>query len=564
MKFNFENLQQLGRTLMLPIALLPVAGILLRIGQPDLLNLKYVASAGQIIFNNLPLLFALGVACGFAKDNNGTAVLASCVGYFIMTSVIENMDKSLNTGVLGGIFIGVIAAKLYNRYYSIKLPEYLAFFGGKRFIPIITGLTAVLVGLLLGLIWPKIQIVINMLGNWLISSGNIGLFIYGVLNRILIITGLHHVLNNLVWFIFGNYNSADNVVLHGDIARFVAGDKTAGSFMTGFFPIMMGGLPAVCLAIYKNAFPHNKKLVGGVLFSMALTSFLTGVTEPIEFSFLFLSPLLFIIHALLTGISFVIVNILGIHLGFTFSAGLIDYILFFKLATKPILALPVMLGAFVLYFLIFDFCIRKFNLKTIGRDVSNKDKVGSLSVKTDDEIVMSYVLALGGVDNLLDISACTTRLRLKVKDSSIVNQDVLKKIGAKGVLVPTKDTVQVIVGPTADILCEKIKLSLPEIRGFKLEIPKPNLVMNDKLDVSFYNDYAYQIINYLGGIDNIISVECIAHTRLKINIGNQNLLNQDWLRELDKKFISIDDKIKHVYLGFDSEFINKAINNLLK
>lgn len=563
MKVNFEKLQQLGRTLMLPIALLPVAGILLRIGQPDLLNLKYVASAGQIIFTNLPLLFALGVACGLAKDNNGTAVLASCVGYFIMTSVIENMDKSLNTGVLGGIFIGIIAAKLYNSYYDIKLPEYLAFFGGKRFVPIITGLTAVLLGLLLGLIWPKVQIVINLLGNWLIASGNVGVFIYGVLNRILIITGLHHVLNNLVWFIFGNYTGTDNVLIHGDIARFVAGDKSAGTFMAGFFPIMMGGLPAVCLAIYKNALPHNKKLVGGLLFSMGLTSFLTGVTEPIEFSFLFLAPALFAIHALLTGISFVIVNILGIHLGFTFSAGLIDYILFFKLATKPILAIPVIFGMFIVYYLIFDFCIKKFNLQTIGREVGNKNKVDLLSIKEDDKVI-SYILALGGVDNLLDVAACTTRLRLKVKDSSLVNQEVLKKFGAKGVLIPTIDTVQVIIGPTADLLCEKIRAAIPEIKNSQLENLKPNLVIKDKLDSTFYNDYAYQIINYLGGLNNIVSIECIAYTRLKVQIKNENLIDLEWLQELDNKFITIDANIKHLYLGLDSLLISDAINKLLK
>jgi PTS system N-acetylglucosamine-specific IIC component len=567
MKINFEKLQQLGRTLMLPIALLPIAGILLRLGQPDLLNLKYVASAGQVIFTNLPLLFALGVACGFAKDNNGTAVLASCVGYFIMTSVLENMDKTLNTGVLGGIIIGVISAKLYNKYYDIKLPEYLAFFGGKRFVPIITGITAVLLGLLLGIVWPKIQIIINYLGTWLIDSGNIGLFIYGVVNRILIITGLHHVLNNLVWFIFGNYTNIDHIVSHGDIARFVAGDKTAGTFMSGFFPIMMGGLPAVCLAIYKNALPYNKKLVGGLLLSMAVTSFLTGVTEPIEFSFLFLAPVLFAIHAVLTGLSFVIVNYLGIHLGFTFSAGMIDYILFFKLATKPLLALPIMLFMFIVYFIIFDFFIKKLNLQTIGREVSSNDKVDSPIAQSEDDKIISYVLALGGVDNLVDISACTTRLRLKVKDISVIKQEILKKLGAKGIITPTNDTVQVIIGPTADILCEKIKKSLSFIKNSAINVVKPTGIVKEfdsKISADLCHDYASQIVNHLGGGDNILSIQLIAYTRFKIQVKEQDLIDEIWLKDLEKKYLSIDDNIKHIYIGNDAPILFEAINKIIK
>ena len=313
------------------------------------------------------------MALGFAKKNHGAAALAAVVGFFIMNSVIGTIDSSVNTGVLGGIFIGVIAGLLYNRFHSIKLPEYLAFFGGKRFVPIITGLAAVLMGFLFGFVWPPIQEGINAFGNWLIGSGSIGLFLYGFFNRILLIFGLHHVLNNLVWFQFGSFHdAATHAVVHGDIARFMAGDPTAGSFMAGFFPIMMFGLPAACFAMYRHAHTHRQKAVAGMLFSIALTAFLTGVTEPIEYGFMFLAPVLYLVHALLAGVSMVVMYLLGVKLGFTFSAGFIDYVLFFKMATKPWLLIPVGLVTAVVYYALFSFFIKRFNLMTIGREVEEE------------------------------------------------------------------------------------------------------------------------------------------------------------------------------------------------
>lgn len=574
MSFKFEKFQQLGRALMLPIALLPIAGILLRIGQPDLLNLKYIADAGNVVFANLALLFALGVAVGLAKENNGTAALASAVGYLIMTTILTSVNKDINTGVLGGILIGIVAAWLYNRYKDIKLPEYLAFFGGKRFVPIVTGLSAVVLGIVLGYVWPPIQNGLNIFGLWLLKSGGLGLFLYGTLNRLLLVTGLHHVFNNLVWFVFGNYPNADGVIVHGDIARFMAGDKTAGSFMSGFFPIMMFGLPAACLAMYKNALAENKKAVGGLLLSMALTSFLTGVTEPIEFAFVFLAPVLFVIHAVLTGVSMALMYTLNVHLGFTFSAGFIDYVLFFKQAQNPLYLLPIGAVAFVLYYFIFDFFIRKFNLPTIGRDADSGVEVSL--VKADSK-ALQFIESLGGSDNLISVDACTTRLRLTVKDSTTINRNMLKALGARGVIAPSKESLQVILGPTADNVASEIREALAANHSIaavnyhekKVEVEVSPISTNLNLNSSSPSDensiLALSLVNALGGLDNINGLSIVAITRLRVSILDETKINNDKLGTMSKvKLIHVDESIKQVYLGDNANEVYLAIHQMLE
>ncbi|WHN66070.1 N-acetylglucosamine-specific PTS transporter subunit IIBC [Cysteiniphilum sp. QT6929] len=540
-KFNFQNLQQLGRALMLPIAVLPVAGILLRFGQPDLLNIKAIADAGNAIFANLPLLFAVGVALGFAKKNHGAAALAAVVGFFIMNSVINTIDTGVNTGVLGGIVIGIVAGMLYNRFYEIKLPEYLAFFGGKRFVPIITGLTAVLLGFLFGYIWPLIQEGINAFGNWLIGSGSIGLFLYGVFNRILLMFGLHHILNNLVWFQFGSFHGAAGIV-HGDIARFMAGDPTAGAFMAGFFPIMMFGLPAACFAMYRHAHSHKQKAVAGMLFSIALTAFLTGVTEPIEYSFMFLAPVLYLIHALLTGISMVVMYVLGVKLGFTFSAGLIDYVLFFKMDTHPWLLLPVGAVTAVVYYFLFSFFIKKFNLLTIGREVDEvveeDEKDEKEASQLTDSRALNFIGALGGKNNLDNIDACTTRLRLQVKDSSHINQALLKKLGARGIVVPDSKTVQVILGPEADLIAGEMNEALPHSADISFMSTARDKTSNHTettaktIKTVTEQTKCYDIdaiISALGGNDNIVNVSMCSLTRLDIELKTADKVNSSTL-----------------------------------
>lgn len=461
----------LGKSLMLPIAVLPIAGLLLRFGQPDMLNIQFLAEAGNAVFSNLPVIFALGVAVGFSKEEHGAAALSAFVGYVIMTAGLKVFDDTLNMGVLGGIIIGVTAGMLYNKYKAIKLPPFLAFFGGRRFVPIITGLFAVFYALLFSVIWPPVSHLISSFGNWVIASNNIGLFCFGVANRLLIPLGLHHVLNNFIWFQFGDYTVIEagvSVVKHGDLWRFFAGDPTAGSFMAGFFPIMMFGLPAAALAMIVTAYKENRKATAGILLSAALTSFLTGITEPIEFAFMFLAFPLYVLHAVLTGLSMVIMNVLGVKLGFTFSAGLFDYLLNFGISTKPELMLIVGLAYGVLYFFLFRFVITIWHLKTPGRETEpqiNKNIVPDIApaqtpapVNTNQPETRGskYLFALGGKENIKTLGACATRLRLEVFDSSKVNETLLKTLGARGV-INKEGIVQVIIGPEADLISDEIR-----------------------------------------------------------------------------------------------------------
>jgi len=380
---GLAQLQRVGRSLMLPIAALPAAGLLLRLGQPDLLGKIHgfktgaavIAAAGGALFDNLPLLFAVGVAVGFARKADGSTALAAVVGYLVFKGVGDAMSPSvlplkgaakqelINYGTLGGILIGLVAALLWQRYYRIKLPSYLAFFGGRRFVPIVTALTALVLGVLLAFAYPLFNDGLTSFGRWVTGSTVLGGFIYGTANRLLIPLGLHHIVNSVVWFIVGDYHGKT-----GDLNRFFAGDPHAGAFMTGFFPIMMFALPAAALAIWQEAKPSQKKIVGGIMLSGALTSFLTGVTEPLEFSFMFVAFPLYALHAVLTGTSLALVNALGIKDGFSFSAGFFDYVLNFNIATKPLWLLPIGVGYAAVYYFGFRWVIRWWNLKTPGRD----------------------------------------------------------------------------------------------------------------------------------------------------------------------------------------------------
>jgi len=375
---------------MLPIASLPAAALLLRLGQPDLLGadglgwVKVAAvlgAAGNALFSNLPLLFAVGVAVGMARKADGSTALAAVVGYLVFKAVgdavspfILGLPKAgatqalINYGVLGGIVMGLVSAYLWQRFHRISLPPYLAFFGGRRFVPIVTAVAAIAISVAMSLFYPAFNSGITNLGQWVTNNDVIGGFVYGTLNRLLIPLGLHHILNNPPWFVFGSYTDSSGAVWHGDIQRFLHGDPTAGAFMTGFFPIMMFALPAAALAIWHEAKPAQKKVVGGIMLSAALTAFLTGVTEPLEFAFMFVAWPLYVMHAVLTGTSLALVNALGIKDGFGFSAGLFDYLLNFNIATKPLLLILIGLGYAAVYYFSFRFVIRKWNLKTPGRE----------------------------------------------------------------------------------------------------------------------------------------------------------------------------------------------------
>jgi N-acetylglucosamine PTS system EIICBA or EIICB component len=402
--FNLAPLQKFGRSLMLPIAALPVAALLLRLGADDLLGpdglgwdsvAAVVGAAGGALFANLPLLFAVGIAIGMARKSDGSTALAAVVGYLVFQGVGDAMSpvvlglpegdaeqELINYGVLGGIVTGLVSAWLWQRYHRISLPPYLAFFGGRRFVPIITAFAMLVISVLMSFAYPAFDWAITGLGERVTENAVLGGFFYGTINRLLIPLGLHHILNNPPWFIFGEYTSGGETY-HGDIARFLAGDPTAGAFMTGFFPIMMFALPAAALAIWHEAKPQNKKLVGGIMLSAALTAFLTGVTEPLEFAFMFVAFPLYVIHALLTGTSMALTNALGIKDGFGFSAGLFDYVLNYNIATRPLLLIPIGLAYAALYYFLFRFVIRKWNLRTPGRE-EDDDLAGSGSILEQD------------------------------------------------------------------------------------------------------------------------------------------------------------------------------------
>jgi len=560
MKKMLEALQPLGRALMLPIAVLPIAGLLLRIGQPDLLDIMFISAAGAAIFDNLGILFAIGVAVGFARDGNGAAALAGVVCYLITTTgaqtfliappdvsaglpeaaaalaakswSISQIDK-LEVPI--GILSGLIGGNFYNRFATIALPEYLAFFGGRRFVPIASGVAGLLLAAVLGYGYAHISGAIDTASRAVVDSGEIGLVVYGTLNRLLIVTGLHHIINNAAWFVVGDFGGAT-----GDLRRFFAGDPDAGAFMSGFFPVMMFGLPAACLAMYHEARPERRKAVGGMLFSLAFTSFLTGVTEPIEFTFMFVAPLLYAIHALLTGAAMALMNTLDIKLGFGFSAGLFDYVLNFRLATRPWLLLPIGAVYALLYYGLFRFFIRRFDLTTPGREKGDiaETTVTSAGSKRGD----AFVTALGGAANLVSVDACTTRLRLIIADNQVIDDAALTALGARGIIRPSDKAAQVVLGPIADLVAEEIRGALSgggAAAASTLSQPQIGRAEQAKLP----DDIAHA----LGGNDNLRTVRAL-HGRYRVELTDAARIDEGALAQLTRGIVRPQPDICHILI----------------
>lgn len=560
MKKMLEALQPLGRALMLPIAVLPIAGLLLRIGQPDLLDIMFISAAGAAIFENLGILFAIGVAVGFARDGNGAAALAGVVCYLITTTgaqtfliappdvsaglpeaaaalaakswSISQIDK-LEVPI--GILSGLIGGNFYNRFATIALPEYLAFFGGRRFVPIASGVAGLLLAAVLGYGYAHISGAIDTASRAVVDSGEIGLVVYGTLNRLLIVTGLHHIINNAAWFVVGDFGGAT-----GDLRRFFAGDPDAGAFMSGFFPVMMFGLPAACLAMYHEARPERRKAVGGMLFSLAFTSFLTGVTEPIEFTFMFVAPLLYAIHALLTGAAMALMNTLDIKLGFGFSAGLFDYVLNFRLATRPWLLLPIGAVYALLYYGLFRFFIRRFDLTTPGREKGDiaETTVTSAGSKRGD----AFVTALGGAANLVSVDACTTRLRLIIADNQVIDDAALTALGARGIIRPSDKAAQVVLGPIADLVAEEIRGALSgggAAAASTLSQPQIGRAEQAKLP----DDIAHA----LGGNDNLRTVRAL-HGRYRVELTDAARIDEGALAQLTRGIVRPQPDICHILI----------------
>ncbi len=492
----FGILQQVGKALMLPVALLPAAGLLLAFGNalqnPALLSIfpglesihgmaQVMEQAGGVIFGNLSLLFAVGVAVGLA-GGEGVAGLAAIVGYLIMNVTIGLVAgitpdmvatknpayamvlgyPTLQTGVFGGIIVGILASVMYKKYYNIELPSYLGFFAGKRFVPIATAVAALLLGAIMVFAWPPVQNgLTDFSRNMIDTNKTLAAFIFGVIERSLIPFGLHHIFYNPFWYQFGEYVNKTGQLVNGDQSIFFAQLKdgvtfTAGTFMTGKFPFMMFGLPAAALAIYHEARPEKKVMVAGIMGSAALTSFLTGITEPIEFTFLFVAPLLFGIHCVFAGLSFMTMHILNVKIGMTFSGGVIDYLLFGVIPNRTDwwLVIPVGLVFALIYYFGFRFAIRTWDLKTPGREV--EDEGAALSNATGYSLATGVLAALGGKENLGNLDACITRLRVSVKKIEVVDKNKLKQLGAAGIMV-IGDNLQIIFGPKSDQLKTQIQ-----------------------------------------------------------------------------------------------------------
>lgn len=520
----FGVLQRVGRSFMLPIALLPVAGLLLGIGSsftnetmlaayglnsvihPGTLIytiLDVMSQTGSAVFNNLALLFAMGVAIGMARKEKEVAALSGAVAYIIMNTAIQAMINAaggveampanstttmlgittLQMGVFGGIVVGLGVAALHNKFYKIELPQVLAFFGGTRFVPIISSIVYLVVGIAMFYIWPVVQSGIAALGALVLASGYAGTFIYGLLERALIPFGLHHVFYMPFWqTAVGGTAIIDGVTVTGAQNIFFAElasksttvfSVSATRFMAGKFPFMMFGLPGAALAMYQCAKPEKKKVAGGLLLSAALTAFLTGITEPLEFTFIFVALPMYAVHCVLAGLSFMLMHILNVGVGMTFSGGLIDLVLFGVMQgnAKTHWVWVIVVGAvyFVLYYIIFRFMISKFDYKTPGRDDAEEVKLytradvnarsaasGSTAPAGDDPVSALIVEGLGGAANLSDVDCCATRLRCTVKDAALVKQDVLKASGASGVICKGNG-VQVVYGPKVAVIKAKLE-----------------------------------------------------------------------------------------------------------
>jgi N-acetylglucosamine PTS system EIICBA or EIICB component len=501
---GFAQLQRLGKSLMLPIALLPAAGILLRLGQPDLLGginvpvigpfFEAMSAAGGAVFANLPLLFAIGVAIGFAKKADGSTALAAAAGYLVIEAVFKKMSPvvlegvvdaagkqvEINYSVFAGILVGLVTAVLFDRYHTIQLPSYLGFFGGRRFVPIVVSVASLLMGFALSYFYPIFDAGLTSVGEFIGGAGAFGAFTYGFANRMLIPLGLHHILNTYIWFLYGDYQVPGGDVVTGELTRFAAGDTTAGLLTSGFYPVLMFGLPAAALAMIHMANPKQKKIAFGILGAAAITAFLTGVTEPLEFAFMFVAFPLYVVHAVLTGLSLAIAYMLDIHLGFSFSAGLIDFLLYGTAPAANNVWMLLVMGAvfFVVYYVLFRLVIRWWNLRTPGREPDDEFEAEQAANLDDDTVpaisgggtalatrtaanvkAERLIAAFGGRENLVNVDACITRLRMEVADKNQVDKKRLKALGAAGV-IEVGNNVQAIFGTQAELLKNDIKDAL--------------------------------------------------------------------------------------------------------
>ena len=600
---------------MLPVSVLPIAGLLLGLGSARLIELENLKTgvinspafwwlpqwlttimkqSGDAIFANLPSLFAVSVALGYT-GNDGVAALAATVGFAVFiaalgaaSTTLWGVDpatlksvmgiQTLDTGVFGGLIMGCIAAYLFNRFFRIQLPQYLGFFAGKRFVPIITSLSAIAVGILMSVIWPPIGNAISTAANASATGANVAITAatYGVVERALLPLGLHHIWNVPFFFEIGSFKDIAGNIVHGDITRFFAGDKTAG-ILGGAYWFKMFGLPAAAIAIWHTAKPKNRKVTGGIMLSAAFTSFLTGITEPIEFSFLFLAPPLYFIHALMAGFADWLFVTLGGRMGFTFSQGFIDFFLFYRLGTNVWL-IPAF-GPFfaLLYYFAFRFTIKHFNFATPGREDETVTVEAGAAALPGDSATMAreLVRSFGGRSNIVNLDACITRLRITVHDMSKVNKGRLKALGAAGVLA-IGDNAQAIFGTRSENLktdmVEYLKTAGAEADQVD-EVPAGMIF--DKVITPIAPDATtplntnaahniQAIITALGGKHNIRQVKSVALTRLRIEVADSAAVNESALKDAGVEGVLLLPGGKlHLLVGLNAEQYAAEMNGKL-
>lgn len=538
LKSAFALLQKMGKALMLPVSVLPVAGILLGIGAANfpwipLAVSTFMAQAGGAVFASLPIVFAIAVAIALT-NNDGVSALAAVVGFVVLQASLGVMAglfgvetrsvlgfQTMDTGVFGGLIVGGVAAALFNRYYRLQLPPYLGFFAGKRIVPILTAFAAIALAVVLGLVWPPIQRGIDALSHWAASGNPAAAFtIYGIVERTLLPFGLHHIWNVPFFFQVGEYVTPAGEIVRGEIARFASGDPTAGN-MAGGYLFKMWGLPAAAIAIWRTARPENRKRIGGIMVSAALTSFLTGITEPVEFSFLFVAPLLYAIHALLAGAAYFSCIALGIRHGTTFSHGLIDYVVLFSRSTHGLWLLVLGPAWALMYYGVFRWAIARFDLKTPGRE-ADAVAVDPAEAAAGDPLSRQLVEALGGRGNIKSLDACITRLRVEVADVGRASEARLKALGAAGVVL-VGSNVQAIFGPRSENLKTDIESYLrtaaAEAEASAPETPPPVVTVATSAvaaDVdAAARDAARAALRALGGAGNIERLDAVAATRVR-------------------------------------------------
>jgi glucose PTS system EIICB or EIICBA component len=576
-KSAFSVLQQVGKCMMLPVSVLPVAGILLGVGSANFSWLpvwlsQIMATAGSAIFGNLPLLFAIGVAIGLA-DNDGVAAMAGTVGYVVFLATLGTCAKlrgietdsimgipSIETGVFGGIIVGLIAAAVFKRFYRIKLPSYLGFFAGKRSVPIITAFAVIAAGAVLSFVWPPIDRAIDAFSHWAVhEQPAIAFTIYGVVERALIPFGLHHVWNVPFFFQAGDFTDpATGTVVHGEIARFIHGDPTAGR-MTGGYLFKMFGLPAAALAIWRAARPEHRAKVGGIMISAALTAFLTGITEPIEFSFLFVAPVLYAIHAVLAGLAYLVCIVLNIRHGFTFSHGLIDYVVLFPKSHNALWLWVIGPIWALMYYGVFTFAIKRFNLLTPGREVEDEAAAVVRSASADG-FELQLVRAFGGRSNIASLDACITRLRVKLNDVTKASPEKLKALGAAGVVM-VGDGVQAIFGTQSENLKTEVQEYLKTAGPEADEIEEPSPVktaapsgVQPPLRDPDAARKAKAYIAALGGKANIVRVDACAETRLRLVVHDESRIQEAELRnEGIAAVVRLEGQTLHLLAGLNAD-----------